>query len=73
MVVDYFNTKEKELEKVYIESKLPHSPNEPKIKQILIDCLEIYFGKLEVVAISKESNSKMILEDLQTLINKYTK
>jgi hypothetical protein len=73
MVVDYFNIKEKELEKVYIESKLPHSPNEPKIKQILIDCLEIYFGKLEVVAISKESNSKMILEDLQTLINKYTK
>jgi len=72
MVTDYFNTKERELETVYNNSKLPHSPNEPKIKQILLDCLEMYFGKLEKIAISKSSDSKMILQDLQIIINKYS-
>ena len=72
MVINYFNSKERELETIYNESKLPYSPNEPKIKQILLDCLEMYFGKLESVAISATDETKMILRDLQTVINKYS-
>jgi len=73
MVTDYFNTKERELESLYITSELPHSPNEGRIKQILLDCLEMYFGKLGVIAISTTGNTDMILKDLQEIIRKYSK
>jgi len=46
-IVDYFQTKEKELEKVYSESTLRHSPDENRIKTILLECLEMYYGSLD--------------------------
>jgi len=46
-IKEYFFSKEKDLEKLYIESKLPHSPDEPRIKKLLLNCLEEYFGTLE--------------------------
>jgi len=39
--------KEHALEKAYAESKLPWGPDEPKIKQLLLDCLEHHYGTLE--------------------------
>lgn len=46
-VEDYFNKKEAELETAYTESKLQHSPNEEVIKNLLLSCLEEYYGNLE--------------------------
>jgi predicted nucleotidyltransferase len=46
-VLDYFTRKEKELESAYTNSKLPHSPDEKRIKQLLLNCLEQHFGTLE--------------------------
>jgi predicted nucleotidyltransferase len=43
----YFNDKENSLEKLYSESKLQNSPDEPRIKQLLIDCLEQHYGSLK--------------------------
>ena len=40
-IENYFFEKEKTLEKVYAESKLQHSPDEAKIKKLLLDCLEV--------------------------------
>lgn len=45
-IYGYFETKERELEKAYTESKLPHSPDETAIKQLLVDCLEHHYGDL---------------------------
>jgi len=39
--------KEKSLEKLYETSKLPYSPDESVIKQLLLDCLEHHYGSLE--------------------------
>lgn len=47
--------KEKQLEKLYSESKLRIKPDEPKIKQLLLDCLEHHYGSLEKCI---ESNDK---------------
>lgn len=44
---DFFTIKEKELEKVYHESKLPWGPNEGKIKELLLQCLEHHYGSLD--------------------------
>lgn len=44
---DWFNDKEKSLEKLYVESKLQHSPDEDAIKTLLLECLEHHYGRLE--------------------------
>lgn len=38
--------KELALEKTYLESKMPHSPDEAAIKQLLVNCLEDHYGNL---------------------------
>jgi predicted nucleotidyltransferase len=46
-IVKYFEDKEKELESLYTKSSLPHSPDEKKIKRILLECLEIHYGSID--------------------------
>lgn len=43
----WFSIKEIELEKLYHESKLPWGPDEPKIKELLLKCLETHYGSLD--------------------------
>jgi len=69
-IKNYFATKEKDLEKVYLNSKLPYGPNEKLIKQLLIDCLELHFGSLER-AIEKPRDVDDLVNDLRHLIGRY--
>jgi hypothetical protein len=39
--------REKGLEEVYKTSTLPHSPDESKIKTLLLECLEEHYGNLD--------------------------
>jgi predicted nucleotidyltransferase len=41
------SSKEKELEKLYHDSKLPWGPDEPAIKDLLLKCLEHHYGSLD--------------------------
>lgn len=45
-VYDFFEDKEKILEKLYHDSNLPYKPNENDIKELLIKCLEYHFGNI---------------------------
>jgi predicted nucleotidyltransferase len=45
-IEDYFTRKERDLEALYQASKLPHFPDEQKIKELLLNCLEQHFGDL---------------------------
>lgn len=66
----WFTLKETELEKLYHESKLPWGPDEAKIKDLLLKCLESHYGSLDkcVERVDKYevaiSNIKEILEKL---------
>jgi len=51
---DYFSDKEKQLEKIYAESKLPWGPDEEKIKTLLLQCLEHHFGSLDKAIVIPE-------------------
>lgn len=42
-----FKEKEGKLEKLYQDSKIPHTPDENRIKKLLVDCLELYYGSLK--------------------------
>ncbi len=45
-ITEYFESKEKQLEQLYQDSKLPHSPDEDKIRDLLMKCLEQHYGDL---------------------------
>lgn len=61
-IKNWFSIKEKELEKLYNNSKLPHSPDENKIKTILINCLEEHYGDLSSAIIKPDIASQAIKE-----------
>jgi predicted nucleotidyltransferase len=61
-VEDFFNRKEKDLEKVYLESKLRAKPDEEGIKQLLLDCLEEYYGDLSKAVIQKDKASNTLAQ-----------
>lgn len=43
----FFSEKGKYMEKIYSESKLPWGPDEEKIKELLLNCLEMHYGNLD--------------------------
>lgn len=58
--------KELYLEKLYNESNLPHSPNEEKIKQLLLNCLEQHYGSLDkcIVNPNKYQNALLKIKEI---------
>lgn len=46
-VEDYFDNKEKELQELYERSTLQHSPDEAKIRELLLECMEEAWGDLD--------------------------
>ena len=66
-VVEYFGRREKELETLYTTSKLPHSPDEGKIRQLLIDCLEHHYGSLADAIVDVDAAAQA-LRDIQVIL-----
>lgn len=69
-VENFFADKERQLEELYVKSTLQHRPNESKIKELLLKCLEIHYGSLEAcvhIAPDLEEDLKRIAE----IVNKY--
>ncbi len=62
-VQNLFNEKEKTLEKLYTDSKVPYSANEGEIKKLLVECLEMHYGSMDklmkVVRSESESDEKL--------------
>ncbi|MFW6014809.1 MAG: DNA polymerase beta superfamily protein [bacterium] len=69
-IEDYFTQKERSLEDLYSRSSLPYGPDEKTIKNILMECLEEYYGSLDN-CIKKDSDSNMILNELKEIVRKY--
>ncbi len=45
----WFQEKEKHLENLYNTSSLQHKPDENRLKTLLLNCLETYYGKLDYI------------------------
>lgn len=46
-LTEYFEEKEKSLEKLYTDSKLQYKPDQNAIKSLLMNCLEHHYGSLD--------------------------
>lgn len=66
----YFESKERILEAAYASSTLPHSPDEVKIKELLINCLEMHYGDMSS-AIKVRVPIEQMISDLQNVIDRY--
>ena len=62
-------SKELELEKIYTESKLPWGPNEEKIKQLLLACLEHHYGDLSSCVI-ETNDAVATLKEIDKILQK---
>ena len=68
-IIDYFETKEKSLEELYTKSSLQYSPNEERIKTILLECLEMHYGSLDKAISIKIPIETVIDEVIEKLEN----
>lgn len=69
-IKELFKTKEKDLEKLYHASKLPYSPDENKIKQLLLSCLEIHYGNIENCVVNVDKANQAI-DEIKEVLEKY--
>ena len=68
-VLKWASDKERQLEKLYTETKLPDKPDENKLKQLLLNCLEYHYGSLEK-CITLPDRYKTTLQEVKLLIDK---
>jgi len=68
-VKEFFNIKEKELEKLYHSSKLRNKPNENQIKELLLNCLEEHYGSLNDT-ITIPNKLKSTLQEISEIIDR---
>ncbi|MCW3061212.1 MAG: putative nucleotidyltransferase, partial [Capsulimonas sp.] len=54
-ILAHFERKERDLETLYTNSKLAHAPDEAKIKQLLLDCLEHHYGSLSECVVNVDA------------------
>lgn len=66
----WFTNKELQLEKLYSESTLQWGPDEDKIKQLLINCLEHHYGSLEKCLVEPDKAIKA-LEEIKQIVSKF--
>jgi len=68
-IKDFFQRKEKELETVYLNSKLPHKPDQERIKSILLECLEIHYGSLKDVVLNTDKYVRAV-DDIKAILER---
>ena len=69
-LIQWFADKERALERIYEESKLPWGPDEAAIKQLLLDCLETHYGTIEGCIQTPGGASRALL-DIQDILDNY--
>lgn len=69
-IESYFEQKERALEDVYSKSDLRWGPDEKKIKELLLNCLEEYYGSLSE-CISRDNQMDIFINELKEIIYKY--
>ena len=67
---EWFSEKEKSLESLYAASTLRHSPDEPAVKQLLVDCLEHHYGSL-ADAVKIDPNMEILVRELREVLDRH--
>ena len=66
----WFTEKERQLEKLYVESKLQHSPDQEKIKTLLLQCLEEHWGSIDN-CIQEGDEAIKLIQEMDEVLQRY--
>ena len=68
----FLYSKEKDLDDVYNKSSLRYRPNEQAIKELLLNCMEMHYGKIATeLHVSGDVNT--LIAELKSVMEKYEK
>lgn len=70
-IESWFVAKENSLESVYNASTLQKYPDEEKIKQLLLDCLEEFYGSITVDDVATVSKYEQAMADIKAIVSKF--
>lgn len=68
---EWFEMKERSLEQVYVDSKLPYKSDEKAVKAILMECLEMHYGSLDAF-VARDPSKEALLRDLQAVVARHS-
>lgn len=68
-IKNHFHDKEKQLESAYLTSKLPHRPDEKRIKTILLECLEMHYGSMDNIVINVDKYVKAV-DEIRSILSR---
>lgn len=69
-IIKYFEDKEKSLEEVYSKSDLPWGPDEEKIKQVLLQCLEIVYDDIHTI-VQVQDRATVAIGEIADILRKH--
>lgn len=69
-VIEWFSMKEKHLENLYHSSSLPEYPDEEKLKNLLLNCLEEFYGTLDKMINRSDNKHESVIMEIKNLIYK---
>jgi len=58
------------LETVYSNSTLRHSPDEKRIKDLLLEALEMHYGTI-TTGVKRETGVDQLVSELQSVLDRY--
>lgn len=67
---EWLDEKEKQMENLYTTSPLQHSPDQNKIRDLLLECIEMHYGKISTT-ITRETNMNALIADIKAVMEKY--
>jgi hypothetical protein len=67
---DWATEKEKALEQLYSNSKLPYKPDEEAVKTLLLECLEGHYGSLSA-AVKIDKTVDQLVNELDIVLEKF--
>ncbi|MDM8515144.1 nucleotidyltransferase domain-containing protein [Desulfobacterales bacterium HSG16] len=68
-VEEYFAEKEMELENLYTKSSLPYKPDEKRIQDLLLECLEYHYGNIDDCVVNQDQALRA-LRDIDQILQK---
>ena len=71
-IQQYFDNKEKQLEKVYLESTLRYKPAVDEIKELLVKCLEEYYGSIDEALKCNSKGTSLLIKDIEEVLARYS-
>lgn len=70
-IEEWFEREEKYLDALYEKTHLPHSPDWDKLRQLLLDCLEMHYGRLELAERAIDKPVSQLISELESVIQRY--